>query len=102
MIEAIQSSKISSLSFSSIWTRYAISNALTITSTWDKHECLYKVAGFYTSNQCFQAVFLYQSNILKFFNCALNFVSQGMVLSCTEVKRFEESMFSCTTREVAC
>jgi len=25
-----------------------------------------------------------------------------MVLSCIEVKRFEESLFSCTTREVAC
>jgi len=25
-----------------------------------------------------------------------------MVLSCIEVTRFEESLFSCTTREVAC
>jgi len=43
----------------------------------------------------FQAVFGCQNVTLKFFSDTLNSESQDMVLPCIEVKRFEESMFSC-------
>jgi len=50
-----------------------------------------------SSEQCFLRFYCScQNHTLKFFNYTLNFGSKDMVLPCIEVKRFEESMFSCT------
>jgi len=44
----------------------------------------------------FKDVFGCQNDTLKFCNDTLNSESQDMVFPCIEVKRMEESMFSCT------
>jgi len=44
----------------------------------------------------FYAVFECQNDTLISCNDTLNSESQDMVLPCIEVKRFEDSMFSCT------